>query len=60
MKGVLEVDKGLRTTSEHSQVPLNKVLNPHAQIGLCDELVTQPGVDLPSHIVYPSHDPKRG
>lgn len=35
------------------------ISSPNAHIELSDELVTHPGVDLPSPILYPSWDPER-
>lgn len=60
MEGVLVVEEGATTPSEHCRGPLEQGIKPTtAHIGPGNGLLTHPGVDLPSPIVYPPRDPKR-
>lgn len=60
MEGVLVEGKGARTPSEQCGGTLEQSAEPTtAHIGPYDELVTHPGVDPSSPIVYPPRDPER-
>lgn len=61
MEGVLVVGGGgTRTPSEHYPGTLEQGTEPtNAHIGLCNELVTHPGFDLPSPIVSPAQEIKQ-